>query len=75
MEFAELRHIFTVENEIGRGSFGIVYRGTRDSTSYAIKRVFCTIEPSLIKKEILFSKLLQGHSPYICCVVDGYRKG
>jgi serine/threonine protein kinase len=69
MDFPELRNLYRIEQEIGRGSFGIVYKAykldRRDQTPYAIKRVFCTVNPELIKSEILLNKLLEGVSSKI----------
>ncbi|CAD8092016.1 unnamed protein product [Paramecium primaurelia] len=66
-EDAYLRNNYKVVRELGRGGYGVVYKGyayhngQEDKTKkYAIKVNFSTVSPELIFAEIGFLKLVQG---------------
>jgi len=65
-----LKSEFLVRREIGRGSYGVVFKALRcdeDDTDehgkrrqYAVKRIFPTINAAFILVEMLILKLLDG---------------
>ena len=71
-KFEELKGEFLVKREIGRGSYGVVFKAMRqdpDDTDengnrrqYAIKRIFPTINAAFILVEMLILKLVDGKS-------------
>ena len=68
--FEELKGEFVVKREIGRGSYGVVFKAVRSNPDdldengnrrqYAIKRIFPTINAAFILVEMLILKLVNG---------------
>ena len=69
-KFEELKGEFSVKREIGRGSYGVVFKAMRNDADdtdengnrrqYAIKRIFPTINAAFTLVEMLILKLVDG---------------